>query len=159
MHDVEQPTVDAVDAVTADAVREIQAAWSSTDLRDELSTPAAPDEQPAAAVAGVAAVGHGPIRLRGQSPRPSEAHATTTPPRDAAAAAGPIGHGTIRLRSATVPADAAVAEPLAAPEPAGHGPVRLAGRKALAEPELAEPDEPATVAAREAILAALAVTE
>jgi hypothetical protein len=60
--------------------------------------------RPGAAAASGTAVGHGTIRLLGQSPRSSTEPATTTPEPDATGdtvpggpGPGPVGHGTIRL--------------------------------------------------------------
>jgi hypothetical protein len=108
-------------------------------MPDEHPAAAPPSEQPAAAASG-GAVGHGPIRLRGQLPRPS-ATGSTAPGQDPAAAVGPVGHGAIRLRGRVAPEPAP-----ATPEP----------QPAAADPM--DPFEAATIAAREDVRAALAAT-
>ena len=86
-----------IEYATAAAVQAIRDAISATEAAAATSTSADPPDPPAAAASG-AAVGHGPIRLRGQLPRPTEAPGTTTPNPVPAAAAGPVGHGEIHLR-------------------------------------------------------------
>ncbi len=90
MPDAETMTADPFELATAAAIADLQAALRAT----------AP-----AVEAGEGAVGHGTIRLLGQSPRSSTPAAAPTPEPDAAADAGPgapgpgpVGHGAIRLR-------------------------------------------------------------
>lgn len=106
--------------------------------RDELP------EQPAAAVSGTA-VGHGTIRLRGQSPRSTTPAAATTPEPGAAAGTAPV---------ATPEPDAAAGTGAAGPTtgPVGHGEIRLHAQMESGFPESV------TAAARDDVLAALAAT-